>query len=142
VRSSHVFAATVLCSLLLGGCGSSGPDGQEVAAKADAARTQITRLAAAVGTDPEVQQDTITDCVPGRKDSGKDLIYNVRVTVERGVLRRVVDHVVPDFEARGWDVRRRGDDEVVFRKDDVTMGATIFADQGLATVSGTGGCVT
>jgi hypothetical protein len=141
VRSLRPFAAAALFSLLLGGCGSNGPDEQEVAARADAARMQIDRLAAAVGTNPEVRQDTITDCVPGRRDSGRELIYNIRVTVKQGALRRLLDEVAPAFDTKGWDVRRRDDSEVVFQKNTITMGATIFADQGLATVSGSGGCV-
>ena len=135
--------AVVACLLATAACGEREKDmnGRDIETVAAEARSYIDQLATAVGTDPEVQQDAITDCVPGQKESGKDLIYNVRVRVEPGALQRVLDDVAPDFEARGWDVRQRGEDEVVFRKDNITMGATIFPDHGLAAVSGSGGCV-
>ena len=139
-------AALVLVALLttLTACTSSKepsvPD-RDIETVAAEARTLIDELAGRVGQDPEVQQDTITDCVPGDRDSGKDLIYNVRVTVEPGTLDRVRSDVAEEYEQDGWDVRPRGSDNTVFRKGQVTMGVTVFEDKGLAAVSGSGGCV-
>lgn len=136
-------AAAVACSISCAACAGDRDekDGRSIDSVAAEARGSIDELAAAVGTDPEVRQDTITDCVPGRRDSGKDLIYDVRVRVEPGALQRLLDEVAPELEAKGWDARQRGDSEVVFRRDNVIMGATVFPDQGLASVSGSGGCV-
>lgn len=108
---------------------------------ADEARSLIDELAAQVGTEPEVRQDTITDCVPGDSDSGKDLIYTVRVKVPGDASTRLRDDVAPAYEADGWTVRLRGDTDLQLRRDNVTMGVTVFPDDGLAAVSGTGGCV-
>ena len=136
-------ALTVLLTSLTACTSSEEPavPDRDIETVAAEARTLIDELAGKVGQSPEVQQDTITDCVPGDRDSGKDLIYNVRVTVEPGTLDRVRSEVAEEYEQDGWDVRPRGSDNTVFRKGQVTMGVTVFEDKGLAAVSGSGGCV-
>ena len=132
-------------ALVLAGCG----DGQETPMTledraeqvAADARTHMDALAQRVGTDPEITQDEIVDCIPGQRDSGLDLIYNIAVTTEPGAMDRVLADVVPDYEADGWTVRQRGSDNVVFERDNVTMGARFSDDGTRATVGGSGGCV-
>ncbi|MRK00292.1 hypothetical protein GEV27_02035 [Aeromicrobium sp. S22] len=97
-------AVVLMCLLTMTACGDEEEkdmDGRSIDNVAQEARAFIDELAAAVGTDPAVQQDTITDCVPGQPDSGKDLIYNVRVSVGPGALQRVLDDVAPISRPRG-----------------------------------------
>ena len=143
--SSAITTLTATLLLALAGCG----DGQETPmtledraeqAAADA-RSNMDALADRVGTDPEVTQDELSGCIPGRRDSGLDLIYNIAVTTEPGAMDRVLADVVPDYEADGWTVRQRGSDNIVFERDNVTMGARFSDDGTRATVGGSGGCV-
>lgn len=132
-------------ALVLAGCG----DGQETPMTledraeqvAADARAHIDALADRVGTDPEVTQDDLTDCIPGRRDSGLELIYSVAVSTQPGAMDRVLTDVVPDYEADGWTVRQRGSNNIGFTKDNITMGVG-FADDGTRAVAGgSGGCV-
>ncbi len=136
-------AGAVLSVVMLTAACASDQDNvdRDIEQVADEARSLIDELAAQVGTEPEVRQDTITDCVPGDSDSGKDLIYTVRVKVPGDASTRLRDDVAPAYEADGWTVRLRGDTDLQLRRDNVTMGVTVFPDDGLAAVSGTGGCV-
>jgi hypothetical protein len=143
----HVrFAAIAVLAFLLGGCGSDGPDKQEVAARADAARTQIDRLAAAVGTVPQTKQDVVSDCVPGDRDSGQMLLYTIRVTVDANAADRLRGEVSDDLATEGWTVKPEPSgpgvgETVAFQKGNATMSASVFADKGYAVVTGSGGCV-
>lgn len=105
------------------------------------ARAHMGTLADRVGTDSEVTQDEIVDCIPGRRDSGLELLHRIVVTTEPGAMDRVLADVVPDYEAEGWRGRQRGSDNIVFERDDVTMGARFSDDGTRATVGGSGGCV-
>lgn len=136
--------ATLMCLITATACGDQEEqdmDGRSIDTVAQETRAFIDDLAAAVGTDPEVRQDTITDCVPGRRDSGKDLIYIVHVTVDGTAIDRLRTQIADRFEADGWVVKRDADASVRFQRGSSTIGATIFPDQGLAAVSGSGGCV-
>ncbi len=142
-RQGAVAVAVAAAVLVIGGCAGAGDDEVErdIERVAAQARSAIDELAAAVGTDPEVQQDVITDCVPGDKESGKDLVYDVRVKVAGDALAQVRGPVADRYRTEGWDVAERANQNTVFRKDGITMGVTVFPDDGLAAVSGTGGCV-
>ncbi len=108
---------------------------------ADDARTHIDALAERVGTDPQVTQDVLTDCIPGQRDSGLELIYSIDVTIEPDAMARISSDVAETYRDDGWDVRTRGRDEVVFERAGVTMSAIPAPSAGRASVGGTGGCV-
>jgi hypothetical protein len=132
-------------ALVASGCTSEADQRAELEERAEQvateARTHMNALAREVGTEPEVTQDEITTCVPGQRDSGLELIYNIAVQTEPGAMERVLTEVAPRYEADGWAVRQRGDDEVVFESDTVLMSSLFSSDGTRATVGGTGGCV-
>ena len=144
-RSFAVAWLTAALALVLVGCGDGRQAPRNVEDRAEQvaadARSNMDALADRVGTDPEVTQDELSGCIPGRRDSGLDLIYNIAVTTEPGAMDRVLADVVPDYEADGWTVRQRGSDNIVFERDNVTMGARFSDDGTRATVGGSGGCV-
>jgi len=141
--------ALMLCGIVLTGCGKEDDmDLQERAeARAAEARTYVDDLAARVGTDPEVVQDELGDCVPGQEDSGIDLSYAVHVTVDDTAAERLRGEIADHFAAEGWDVKpdpadpAKDEVSVRFAKGPFTMGANISTTAGRAAVSGTGGCV-
>lgn len=132
--------------LALAACGSDTEDdvaelkkAESVAAKA---RTDIDSLGAMVGSGAEVEDDTLTDCVPGDRQSGKMLSYGVRVQVTNDALDRLGTEVADRLEGEGWTVNREiSSNRVRFQRGSSTIGATIFPDKGFAIVSGSGGCV-
>lgn len=132
---------TALCLLLATAACTTPEDTmksqEEVAA---AARAEIDALAAKVGMDPVVKEDTLTDCVPGNDDSGKELIYSLHVKVEAGALGRLRTEIAPQYEADGWTVRQDSDG-VRFLKGDISMGAKTSDSSAVASVGGSGGCV-
>jgi hypothetical protein len=143
--SRNIVITLSLLALAAAGCTSEQEKQMQLEERAEqvaaGARTHLDALAREVGTDPEVTQDEITACVPGQRDSGLDLIYNIHVQTEPGAMDRVLTDVAPRYEADGWAVRQRGDNNVVFERDNITMGALFSTDGARATVSGTGGCV-
>ena len=133
----------IVLGLALGACGDNKEDKMrtidEVAAQA---RHDIDALAARLGSDPEVREDVITDCTPGQKDSGKDLIYTIHVTIEPGAMDRLKGEIAEALRADGWTVKEdAGSESVRFAKGDATMGAVVWEDLGKASVGGSGGCV-
>jgi hypothetical protein len=142
MRPALVITIIVL-GLALGACGDKKEHQMrtidEVAAQA---RRDIDALAARLGSDPEVREDVITDCIPGRKDSGKDLIYTIHVTVKPGALDRLRSEIADELHSDGWTVKEdAGSDSVRFAKGGATMGASVWEDLGKASVGGSGGCV-
>ncbi|GAA3546436.1 hypothetical protein AFL01nite_28090 [Aeromicrobium flavum] len=141
--------ALMLCGIVLAGCGKE--DDMELQERAEAraakARGFVDDLAARVGTAPEVVQDEMGDCVPGREDSGIDLSYTVRVAVDDGAADRLRGEISDHFAAEGWEVKVDPVDpenqvvSVRFAKDTFTMGAKISESDGRASVGGSGGCV-
>jgi hypothetical protein len=133
----------IVLGLALGACGDTKEQQMktidEVAAQA---RRDIDALAARLGSDPEIREDVITDCVPGRKDSGKDLIYTIHVTIKPGALDRLRNEIADELRSDGWTVKEdAGSDSVRFARGDATMGASVWEDLGKASVGGSGGCV-
>lgn len=93
---------------------------------------------ALVGTEPDVEQDVITDCVPGDKHSGRTLDYAVRVKIDADAFERLDTEIAARYDADGWTVKHdTGSNRVRFQQGS----ATVFADKGFAVVSGSGGCV-
>lgn len=145
----RTLVALMLCGIVLSGCGKE--DDMQLRDRAEArateARAHIDDLAARVGTDPEVVQDELGECVPGQEDSGLDLSYTVHVTVDDGAAERLRGEIAEHYEAQGWKVTRDpqdpADDEVSvrFAKDTFTMGANLSPSASRAAVAGSGGCV-
>jgi hypothetical protein len=107
------------------------------------ARSAIDELAALVGSNPEVLDDTLTDCTPGDRDSGKILSYGVRVQVTDGAFTRLESEIADRFAAEDWTVKPSpSSNRVRFQRGSATIGATIAPEKGFAVVSGSGGCVT
>lgn len=139
VTRSSAASALLVAGIMLSGC-SNQPNRAEVNRVADEARTEIDRLAADVGSVAQVKQDNIGDCVPGDKDSGKDLIYALDLKVAPDALQQVRGPIADRYRADGWTVSARGEENTAFRKDNVTIGVDVF-ENGRAYISGTGGCV-
>jgi hypothetical protein len=147
-RARRAAAIAVLIAVLttaLGGCGSDGEEGSPMEADqveqvAREARGYIDQVAAALGRDPEVKQDTITDCVPGDSDSGKSLIYAVHVQTQ-GDKESLLASLREDWEAQGWSVEAGGSTDVALSKDRYSIAVTISDQTGRAAVIGGGGCV-
>jgi len=116
-------------------------------ARAAEARAYVDDLASRVGTAPQVVQDEMGPCVPGRDDSGIDLSYTVHVTVDETAAERLRGEVAEHFAAEGWEVKvdpvdpERRTVSVRFARDTFTMGANISEAAGRAAVGGSGGCV-
>lgn len=145
----RIVGVLALVLVAVSGCQKeSGMDLQERAeARAAEARGYIDDLAERVGSDPDVRQDVLTDCVPGQEASGLDLAYTLHVRVEAGTADRLSGEIADHFEADGWIVKRDpvGDDGAVsvrFQRGTFTMGANVSEADGRAAVSGSGGCVT
>ena len=142
--TSRATGLIIALALILIACASKDQDtvdGRGIDEVANEARSFVDELAKNVGTAPSVAQDVITDCAPGQKDSGKDLIYSVRVDVAADTTERLQGAIRQEYESEGWTASVRKDNDLRLSRDNVTIGATVFADQGVATVSGTGGCV-
>jgi hypothetical protein len=143
----RLFTAVALtCLMTLAACGGKEDDmvdmqkAESVAAKA---RADIDALAAMVGSEPQVQDDTLTDCVPGDRESGKMLSYGVQVQVADDALEHLASDVSERLAGEGWTVKKdTQSNQVRFQRGSSTIGATIFPDKGFAIVSGSGGCVT
>jgi hypothetical protein len=138
----------IVCLAALGACGKQedGMDQKQVEAVAAEARSDIDALAAQLGTDPVKKQDVLSDCVPGDRDSGKLLMYTVRVTADDSAAGRLRGEISDDFAADGWTVKSEPSgpgvgETVAFQKGSATMSASVFADKGYAVVTGSGGCV-
>ena len=145
----RTLTALMLCGIVLAGCGKEDDmDRQERAeVRAEQARAHIDDLAARLGTDPQVVQDEMGDCVPGQEDSGLDASYTVHVTIDAGAAERLRGEIADHFAAEGWEVKRDPQDSdgdevsVRFAKDTFTMGANLSESAGKAAVGGSGGCV-
>jgi hypothetical protein len=117
-------------------------DMTEVEKVASTARADIDELAGLVGTDPEVLQDVIGDCTPGRDNSGSTLDYAVRVQVTEGAYARLESKIADRFAAEGWTVEPSpSSNRVRLPRGSATIGATIVPEKGFAVVSGPSGCV-
>ncbi len=141
---TRLLALTTIISLALTACGKEEPmdDTRTVQSVATEARRDIDALAAKVGRDPQVRQDTVTDCVPGRKGSGRMLDYVVAVTVDDDVATRLRGEIADELARDGWRVTVDSPTSVRFAKGEATMGVKL-SQQGrsVATVGGSGGCV-
>lgn len=127
------------------GCSEDEVQLQERAeARAAEARAHVDDLAARVGPTTEVLTDELIDCIPGQEDSGIDLVYQLGVDTE-GDPEQIISDVSDLMTDEGWKVKRdpdsNGSVKVRFSKDGFSMGARISTTSGLATVSGSGGCV-
>lgn len=137
---------TLMALLMATGCGKEDEMKLQERAEARAAeaRAHIDDLAARVGQTTEVLMDELIDCIPGQDDSGIDLIYQLGVDTE-GDPEQIIDAVVEDMAGAGWDARRRPTDPgtvvALFAKDGFSMSARISTESGLATITGSGGCV-
>lgn len=141
--STALVALVIACALIVAGCGDTKENQMKKIDKVAAqARTDIDALAAMIGTDPEIRQNDIGACIPGRDDSGKDLIYILHVKVKPGTLARLRGEIADNLQAKGWTPHPGpGDEEISFTKGTTTMGARVWEDIHLAAVSGSGGCV-
>lgn len=142
----RLFAAAVLISMAaLAACGDKEDemvDQERVESVAAEARASIDKLAALVGSRPQVQDDVMTDCVPGDRESGTMLSYGVKVSITDDALDRLSSEIADSFEGDGWTVKRETySNRVRFQRGNATIGATIFPGRGFAVVSGSGGCV-
>jgi hypothetical protein len=138
-------AAVVIVMMTAAACTSkeNTVDMTEVEKVAASARADIDELAGLVGTDPEVVQDVIGDCIPGQDNSGLTLDYAVRVQVTDGASARLESEIADRFAAEGWTVKHdTSSNRVRFQRGSATIGATVFAEKGFAVASGSGGCVT
>lgn len=114
--------------------------------RASAARSHIDSLADRLGTQREVLQDEIGDCVPGQSDSGLDLSYVVRVVFDDAPQDSTVEEIISQLVDDGWSAERgraaAGNEmQIRFRKAPFVMTAMIRNSDGEATVVGSGGCV-
>ena len=145
MRRALVLGALTV-AMLLTACNEEDDMGLQERAeeRAAQARAHVDDLARRVGQDPEIRMDELTDCIPGQEDSGIDLVYIVRVQTV-GDSERVLDDVSNQMASEGWRVVRDPDSggtvKARFGKDGFSMGARISTSSGLATISGTGGCV-
>ena len=104
-------------------------------------RGYVDDLAGMIGTESEVVQDTVTDCVPGDSDSGKEVLYNLRVSTDPGTKERLLGEIRETWESRGWTAEPGGAVDLRLSKDPFRMGATISSDGSRAAVGGSSGCV-
>jgi hypothetical protein len=152
MRRRWTAAATLglVCALSACGAGSDtegsggsqvdGADSGQVEEVAAEARGYIDEVVAALGQDPEVRQDTLTDCVPGDTDSGQELIYAVHVTTE-GAKDAILESLREDWVGRGWSAEPGGAVDLQLQKDTYSIAVTISETSGRAAVIGGGGCV-
>jgi hypothetical protein len=139
---------TVAIAALLLTTGCTEEDGMDLQQRAEAraaeARVHVDDLANRVGETREVLMDELTDCVPGQEDSGIDLVYKLRVQTE-GDPEQLLDDVSGQMAGEGWEITRdpAGDGTVSarFGKDGFSMSTRVSTSSGLATISGSGGCV-
>ena len=116
-------------------------------ARAAESRAYIDDIASRVGTNPDVVEDEMLDCVPGQDDSGIDPSYTVHLQVDDGAGERLRGEIADHFAAQGWEVTRDPIDPVKkqvsvrFAKDPFTMVAKVSNSSGRAAVGGSGGCV-
>jgi hypothetical protein len=146
VSRSPALAATILviAAMTVSACTSTENTVHttEVEKVAAEARADIDELAGLVGTDPEVLQDVIGDCIPGQDNSGLTLDYAVRVQITDGAYARLESEIADRFAAEGWTVKHdTSSNRVRFQRGSATIGATVFAERGFAVASGSGGCV-
>ena len=134
-------SALLVVLLIAAGC---GPDPEEIMHDqeevARVARAEIDALADRLGTDPVVKQDTLTDCVPGDRNSGKSLIYIVHIKTPPGSLERLRTDIAAEYEATGWRVEQ-DPEGTTFLKGGMSIGANVWDDIHTAAVGGSGGCV-
>ena len=134
-------SALLVVLLIAAGC---GPDPEEIMHDqeevARVARAEIDALADRLGTDPVVKQDTLTDCVPGDRSSGKSLIYIVHIKTPPGSLERLRTDIAAEYEEKGWRVEE-DPEGVSFYKGAMSIGANVAEELGGASVMGSGGCV-
>lgn len=136
----------VAALLLMTACNEEDEMGLQERAeeRAAEARAHVDDLANRVGETGEVLMDELTDCVPGQEDSGIDLVYKLRVQTE-GDPEQLLDDVSGQMASEGWQVKRDpaadGTVSARFGKDGFSMSARVSTSSGLATVSGSGGCV-
>lgn len=129
-----------------GGC--QGGEDMDIAQRAEdraaEARGHIDDLADRLGPDKEVLTDDIGPCEPG-DDEGLDLVYSLRVPVDPGAADLLRGEIADELESEGWAVRRDADQgeevSVRFLRGTFSMGAIVDESAGLASVSGSGGCV-
>ena len=108
---------------------------------AQEARGYVDELAGMVGSNPRVLQDVLTNCVPGDKSSGKELIYFVGVSTKTGAKARLLGEIRAEWESRGWTARTGGATDLRLQKGSFSIGAEISPEDGRASVGGGGGCV-
>lgn len=145
-RSTFAAGAAMLAAAALAACGNDGGD-QDMGDRTDQveqvaaqARAYVDEVAASLGRDPEVKQDTITDCVPGDGDSGQELVYAVHVQTE-GSKESLLASLREEWESQGWSVAEGGGTDVALSKDTYAIAVTISDATGRAAVVGGGGCV-
>jgi hypothetical protein len=135
----------LLVALSTAGCGGdtggAGVDETDMDEIAQETRGYVDDLARMVGEDREVVQDTVTDCVPGDSDSGKEVLYNLRVTTGPDAEERLLGEIRKTWESRGWSAEPGGVVDLRLSKDSFRMGATLSTDGSRASVGGSSGCV-
>lgn len=109
--------------------------------RAEEARGYMDELARMLGTDLEVQQNALADCVPGQDDSGLALFYNMAYSTVPGVRERLAGEVRREWERRGWAATMRNPTDLELVKDPFAIGATLATDGTHGIVNGSGGCV-
>jgi hypothetical protein len=141
-RATVVALLVVLSTAGCGGdTGGADVDGTDMDEIAQETRGYVDDLAGMVGEDREVVQDTVTDCVPGDRDSGKEVLYNLQVSTGPGAKERLLGEIREAWESRGWTAEPGGAVDLRLSKDPFRMGATISSDGSRASVGGSSGCV-
>lgn len=144
--ASKVLAAMLVALIFASGCqrGEDMDIAQRAEARAVEARGYVDDLADQLGSDKEVLADDIGPCEPG-DDEGLDLVYSLRVPVEPGSADRLRGEIADGLESDGWTVRRDADQgsevSVRFLRGIFSMGAIVDESAGLASASGSSGCV-
>lgn len=138
-----------ICALTA--CTNGDPKGTSVNEEAEAllkqrvdrVRDTVDGLAQRLeGEDVQVLREVVTDCIPGREDLGRSLIYSLRMTVPPGTLDRLRGEIADKYEAEGWKANRnRRDDALLLQNGEGSITALVDEADGQARIVSGSRCV-
>lgn len=149
IRGRRRTAAAALASalLLLCGCGpvvDPAPLAPEVLASVeDSTREHVTAVAEQLGTEISVRRQEWLQCM-GSSDDRNEYVYGIRVELAgEETFEAVADRLHAHFQARGWAWRDTDASLSMVRltHGDYIVAASIFVDDGYASITGGAGCI-
>ncbi len=151
LRGGRACAAFVLAStlLLFSGCAATDSSAEltpaVLASVEESTREHMTAVAEQLGTDVSVRTQEWMPCLGSPEDSDRsEYVYGLRVGLNGGeTFDEIADRMRTHFEEHGWAWQDANESLSLVRltHEDYIVAASIFVDDGYASITGGAGCI-